>query len=125
MRRRAGTGTAIAALDADVRGAVDLEYLPSGIVPAPGEPLTAQLPRRGAFAPHLRARRADAPGLTFFGRSDPSSVGAPTLTTRSPAFPASARRAAGIESRRRGEYLSQFESDADEIVNGSGGQQGN
>jgi ribosomal protein S12 methylthiotransferase accessory factor len=124
-------GAAIAALDADVRGVlVDLEYLPpSDVAPTPGEAANgARLLRAaGRFRRIFELGAPDAPGLTFFGaEADPSSVGASNTD-----YAIAGVSGVGL-SRRRAfescvgegvEYLSQFESDEDEIVDGGGERQ--
>lgn len=119
-------GTAIAALDADVRSLlVDLEYLtPSAASPTPGEAANWAALLRAAtrFRRIFELSAPDAPGLTFFGaEADPSSVGASNKD----------HAIAGVSgvglSRRNAfescvgegiEYLSQFESDEDEVADG-------
>ena len=119
-------GTAIAELDPDVQSLlVDLEYLPpSGVAPPPGEAANwAALLRAAArFRRIFELSAPDAPGLTFFGaEADPSSVGASNTgdAIAGVSGVGLSRRTAFQSCVGEGvEYLSQFESDEDEITTG-------
>src|SRR5262245_415883 len=120
-------GAALAELDAGALGVlVDLEYLtPSGAAPATGEVANwARLLRAASrFRRIFELSAPEAPGLIFFGaEADPASVGASNTdyAVAGVSGVGLSRRSAFESCVGEGvEYLSQFESDEDMIVDGA------